>query len=421
MTDGTADTDSVSALRSVRELDRSDPLAALRAEFVLPDDRIYLDGNSLGPLPGWVAERLHAVAVQEWGQGLVSSWHTAGWYDMPTRLGDRIGRLIGAGPGQVVVADSTSINLFKVVCAALAMRPGRSEIVSEAGNFPSDLYVLQGVVRLLPEVTVRLVGRDGSLEELLGGNTAVAVLTEVDFRTGRRHPMADVTRCVQDAGALMVWDLAHSAGAFPVDVDGCHVDMAVGCTYKYLNGGPGSPAFVYVARRHQDQALTPLNGWIGHDDPFAFAPDYRPAADIRRFLCGTPAILSYAPLEASLDIWDRVDLDTVRDKSVRLASLFVELVDRLDPAYGLSLVSPRDAAQRGSQVSLRHRHGLAVMRALIERGVVGDFRAPDILRFGLTPLTLRYQDVYDAVRVLAEILETGLWRDMPCERGNTPT
>lgn len=402
---------------ALRLLDAKDPLAAFRGDHVLPDDRIYLDGNSLGAQPKGTKARLLKVIDEEWGGDLIGGWSSAGWYDMPRTLGDRVGRLIGAAPGQTVVTDSISVNLFKLVCAALELQDGRRELVSEAGNFPSDLYIIQGIARVFPDVTIRLIGRDGSFDDLVGDRTAAVILTGVDFRTGERKDMAAITKAAQAAGAMMVWDLAHSAGAFPVALDGCGADFAVGCTYKYLNAGPGAPAFLYVAERHQHCARTPISGWFGHKDPFAFDPDFVPAEDIGQFLCGTPPILGMAALDASLDIWDQADLDQVRAKSVALTELFIRLVDNLDPDYGLSVVSPREADRRGSQVSLRHESGLAIMRALIARGVVGDFRAPDILRFGFTPLTLSYAEVGRAVEILDDIMRTGAWTAMAADRG----
>ena len=412
-----SDIDSLKA----RELDRADPLRTVRDNFALSPDIIYLDGNSLGPLPHAALERMQRAMQREWGDGLIASWNEAGWFTKPQRVGDRIGRLIGAADGQVVVADSTSINLFKVLHAAFRARPQRSRIVTEGGNFPTDLYVIQGICGLTPGRRVTLIQEQQPLADVLDEGVAAVVLTQVDFRTGLRHDMEAVTRRVHEAGALMIWDLAHSAGAFPIALDACEVDYAVGCTYKYLNAGPGGPAFLYVAKRLQANAESPLTGWIGHADPFSFSTEYEPAPDITRFLCGTPSILSFVPLEASLDIWESVSLDDVRRKSVALTSLFVELVDRFAGDHDLSLASPRDADSRGSQISLRHEHGFAIVKALIADGVIGDFRAPDILRFGFTPLTLRYEDVLEAARRLERIMQKKLWRDFLGERGSEVT
>ncbi|WP_107705250.1 kynureninase [Nocardioides allogilvus] len=390
-------------------LDASDPLAAHRDEFVLPDGVIYLDGNSLGALPVRTAEHLQRVVTQEWGQGLIRSWNDAGWFEAPRTLGDRVGRLVGAGPGQVVVCDSTSVNMFKALTAALSLRPGRTAVVGDRDNFPTDLYIMQGASGSTHEH--RLIAADGpTLADVLDEDVAAVVLTHVDYRTGRMYDMAAVTAQVHAAGALMIWDLCHSVGALPVDLDGCGADFAVGCTYKYVNGGPGSPAFIYVASEHQDAATQPLSGWHGHADPFAFTPDYEPAPGISRFLVGTPHLLSCAGLEASLEIWDRVDLGAVRTKSLALTDLFISLVEARVGEH-VSVVTPREHAVRGSQVSLRHEDGYAPMQALIERGVIGDFRAPDLMRFGFTPLYVGYADVWDAVDVLAEVLTTEVWRE----------
>lgn len=393
-------------------LDADDPLGEFRAEFVLPDDVIYLDGNSLGALPRTASARVRQMVDVEWGQGLIRSWNDAGWFDKPSTLGDRLAPLVGAGPGEVVVCDSTSVNLFKVVSAALGMRPDRRVVVSEEGSFPTDLYMLAGLTDLLGGYERRLTRADGlELAEVLDADVAVVVLSHVDYRTGALYDMAAVTERVHAAGAVMVWDLCHSVGALPVRLTDCGADFAVGCTYKYLNGGPGSPAFVFAAARHQQDARQPLTGWQGHADPFAFTTGYQPAAGIERFRAGTPPLLSYAPLEASLDIWQRVDLDALRAKSVAMTDLFVDLIESECAGHEIEVVSPRDSAARGSQVALRHPGGYAVMSALIERGVIGDFRAPDLLRFGFTPLYLRYVDVWDAVRELRDILDTRAWED----------
>lgn len=389
--------------------DASDPLAPYRDEFVLPDGVIYLDGNSLGALPVRTAAHVERVISQEWGQGLIRSWNDAGWFDKSRTLGDRIGKLVGAGPGQVVVCDSTSINIYKAVMAAIGMRPGRDVVVGDRETFPTDLYMMEGATQGTHEQ--RLISVDGpDLADVLDERVAAVLLTQVDYRTGQMYDMVAVTAQVQAAGALMIWDLAHSAGAVPVDLDGCGADFAVGCTYKYLNGGPGSPAFIYVATRHQEDATQPLAGWIGHAAPFAFTPDYEPAAGITRFLVGTPPLLSFAGLEASLEIWDRVDLAELRRKSLALTDLFMDLVEDRVGSH-VEVVTPRDHAIRGSHVSLRHENAYAPMQALIERGVIGDFRAPDLMRFGFTPLYVGYADVWDAVDILTEILTTEVWRE----------
>ncbi|MDN5893456.1 MAG: kynureninase [Nocardioides sp.] len=392
-------------------LDAQDPLAWVREEFELPAGTIYLDGNSLGPLPSAAPARVQEVVTQEWGAGLIRSWNDAGWFDKPRTIGDRIAPLIGASAGTVVVGDTTSVNLFKALVAALRMRPERDVIVSEAGNFPTDLYMIQGASELIGGYEQRLIGDSGpELVDVLDERVAVVVLSQVDYRTGRMHAMAEVTRQAHDVGALVIWDLCHSAGALPLSREDCEAAFAIGCTYKYLNGGPGAPAFVHVASRHQGVARQPLTGWHGHQDPFAFTPDYKPAEGISHFIISTPPVLSYAPLESSLDIWEKVSLDQVRTKSLALSGLFIDLVDAWLGDH-VEVVTPREAGQRGSQVSLRHPQGYAVVQALIEAGVIGDFRAPDLMRFGFTPLYLGHTEVHDAVATLRRILGEGTWED----------
>ncbi|WP_433226845.1 kynureninase [Microtetraspora malaysiensis] len=387
-------------------LDIEDPLRDMREEFSLPSGVTYLLGNSLGALPKRTAAKVAHTVETEWGRDLGASWNTAGWWDLPQTTGDRLARLIGAGPGEVLAGDSTSTNIFKVMAAALPLRPGRRVIVSDLENFPTDRYVVEGVARALGSYEIRDIG---SLDEALGDDVAAVLLSHVDYRTGALRDMDAVTARVHAAGALMIWDLCHSAGAVPVDLRAADADFAVGCTYKYLNGGPGAPAYLYVAERHQDAAYNVVSGWHGHADPFAFEPNYRPADGVRRFAAGSPPVLSYSALNASLDIWQTVDMAQIRAKSVALTTLFIDLVDELCP--DLTLVTPRDSAERGSQVSYRNRDGYPVMRALAERGVVGDYRKPDIMRFGFAPLYLRYVDVYDAATVLAEVLGKELWRE----------
>jgi kynureninase len=398
-------------LAHLQRLDGEDVLAGARAEFVLPEGVVYLGGNSLGALPRHASERVRATVEDEWGQGLVGSWNGAGWFDKPTVVGDRLARLVGADAGEVLAADSTSINLFKTLSAALALRPGRTAIVAERGSFPTDLYMLEGLAELLGGYERRLVDGETDLRDALDDNVAVVLINHVDYRVGHLQDMAGLTGLAHRHGVLTVWDLCHSAGALPVRLNDCGADFAVGCTYKYLNGGPGSPAFVYAARRHQEQARQPLSGWFGHAEPFTFVTGYAPSEGIRRFGTGTPPILSYAPLEASLDIWESVDLDAVRAKSLELTKLFMELVVERCGEFGLEIASPLDPGSRGSQVSVRHKESYAIMRALIDRRVIGDFRAPDMMRFGFTPLYTRYTDVWDAVEVLHDVLITESWRD----------
>ena len=379
-------------------LDAEDPLRAFRDEFSLPEGVIYLVGNSLGALPRQAPERVRQAVEEEWGRRLVGGWNSTGWYDLPVTVGDRIAPLIGAGPGQVIAGNTTSIAIHQALAAALRLRPDRRVIVSDHRNFPTDHYMVEGLAETLGGYELRDFAQ-GRFDD-----AAVVLLSEVDYRTGERHDVPEVTARVREAGALMVWDVCHSVGALEVDVSAA--DFAVGCTYKYLNGGPGAPAFLYVNPRHHDAARNVLPGWHGHAEPFAFESGYRPAEGIRRFAVSTPHVLSFAALEAALDVWERVPLDLLRAKSVALGSLFVELV-----GDALELASPADPARRGSHVSFRHPDGYPVMRALIDRGVHGDFRTPDVLRFGLAPLYTRYVDVFDAVTVLLEVLAKEHWRD----------
>ena len=380
--------------------------AATRALFHLPEGVTYLDGNSLGPLPRAAAARM-AQVQQEWGEMLITGWNRAGWMDLPTRLGDRIGALIGAAPGSTVVGDTLSIKVYQALASALALRPDRRVILSDTGNFPTDLYMAEGLIRTLGQGhELRLVEPE-AVAEAITEEVAVLLLTEVDYRTGRRHDMADLVARAHAAGVLVVWDLAHSAGAFEVDVSAA--DFAVGCTYKYLNGGPGAPAFITVNPAHAAAALPALSGWLGHAAPFDFDLGYRPGAGSQRMRVGTPPILQMAALDAALDVFDGVDLGALRARSVALSERFIAGVEAACPA--LTLASPRAAEARGSQVSFRHPEGYPIMQALIARGVIGDFRAPDILRFGITPLYIGEAEIDRAVAVLADIIETGAWED----------
>jgi kynureninase len=388
--------------------DAADPLAPCRDLFDVPQGVVYLDGNSLGALPRATAPRLAEVIRREWGGDLIRSWNVNGWIDAPARVGDKIARLVGAGPGEVVAADSTSVNLFKLLAAALRLRPDRPVVLTAEGNFPTDVYVAQGVVELMGGRMLRRAAPEGIIAAI-DSAVAVVMLTHVDYRSGRIQDMAALTAAAHAQGALALWDLSHSTGAVPVDLNGAGADFAVGCGYKYLNGGPGAPAFLFVARRHQDAVRPPLSGWMGHAAPFAFEDDYRPSGGIARNLCGTPPILGLAALEVGVDILNDVDMALVRAKSVALTELFVDLVEQECAGLGFALASPRDPAVRGSQVALRHPQGYPVMQALIRAGVIGDFRAPDILRFGFAPLYVRYADVWDAVAALREVMTTEAW------------
>jgi kynureninase len=420
----------MTTLADCRALDAQDPLRSLRDLFTLPEGVIYLDGNSLGPLPKAAPERIAAAVREEWGQGLIRSWNTAGWFEMPQRLGDKIARVIGAGPGEVVATDSTSVNLFKVLSAALSMvaadAPARRVVLSERSNFPTDLYIAEGLCRDRG-CELRLLEPE-EIAGALDDRTAVLMLTHVNYRTGAMHDMAAVTRAAHDAGALVVWDLAHSAGAVEVDLRGANADFAVGCGYKYLNGGPGAPAFVWVHPRHADRFWQPLSGWWGHAAPFAFTPDYRPAPGIGRYLCGTQPVLSMVALECGLDTMLAAHplggMAALRRKSLALTDLFIALVEGRCAGHGLGLATPREHARRGSQVCLTRDEGAyAIVQALIARGVIGDFRAgrPDILRFGFTPLYIGFEDVWNAVEHLRAVLESGEWRHPEFNRQHAVT
>ncbi|MFE6306882.1 kynureninase [Nocardiopsis changdeensis] len=391
-------------------LDAADPLAPLRDEFVLPAGVIYLDGNSLGALPRSTPGRVADMIEREWGQDLIRSWNDAGWWDKPRTLGAKVAPLVGADPDEVIVGDGTSANLFKCVIAALRMSD-RSVVLGEAGNFPTDLYVAEGAVSLAGAVQRRVDPDGPDLErELAAGDVAVLLLSHVDYRTGTLRDMPGITRLAHEHGALVIWDLCHSVGAVPVELSASGADFAVGCTYKYLNAGPGAPAFLYAARRHHAAADQPLSGWHGHARPFDFTGDYEPAPGVSRFLSGSQPLVADAALEASLDVWARADLALVRAKSLAMTDLFLARAAEA----GISSVTPAEHARRGSQVALvepEEGAGYPIVQALIARGVIGDFRAPDVMRFGFTPLYLRYTDVWDATEALHEVVRTGEWRE----------
>jgi len=412
-------------------LDSDDALASLREQFELPQGVIYLDGNSLGPLPRATPGRVQEVLRQEWGKGLIRSWNSAGWITLPQRVGDKIAALIGAGPGEVMVADSTSVNLYKALGAALALQakaapgaapdaaPGRRVIVSERCNFPTDLYIAESLARERGLTLCCVEAHD--IPAQLNEHCAVLMLTHVNYSSGRMHDMAELTRLAHQSGVLTVWDLAHSAGAVPLQLHAAKADFAVGCGYKYLNGGPGAPAFIWAHPRHTarmdaGQLWQPLSGWFGHAAPFEFSPNYRPAAGSARFLCGTPPVVSMAALECGVDTLLAAEahggMAALRAKSLALTELFIGLVEQRCAGHGLTLATPRDATLRGSQVNFAREEGAyAIIQALIARGVIGDFRAPDILRFGFAPLYVRFVDVWDAVEQLQQVLESGEWRD----------
>jgi len=399
-------------------LDRADPLARFRDAFDLPRGVIYLDGNSLGPPPLAAHERLEEVSRRQWGEGLIRSWNSAAWIDAPLRVGGKIARLIGAKPSEVTVADGTSVNLFKLAAGALSLRPDRTTVLSETGSFPTDLYALQGLAALLGD---RMRLKTVAPDELIGAiddDTAVVMLTHIHYKSALRWDLGAVTAAAHAKGALMLWDLCHSAGAVAVDLNGVGADLAVGCGYKYLNGGPGAPAFLFVAERHQAAIRSPLWGWMGHAEPFAFEDDYRPAADIRAQVTGTPPILGLAALEAGVDLQLETDPALVEAKGLALADLFIAEVTARASDPALTLASPRETARRGLHVAFAHPEGYAIVQAMIARGIIGDFRAPDIARFGFSPLFLSYAEVWDAAQAMAEVLATRAW-DRPAFRTRT--
>lgn len=391
-------------------MDRDDPLAPKRDEFALPEGVIYLDGNSLGALPRRVPARMQQAVAREWGEGLIRSWNDAGWYPAPQRTGAAIARLIGAGADEVISCDSTSVNLYKLLMGALHQQQGRRTVVSERGNFPTDVYVSQRVAEQ-EGATLVTAEPDDVLTAIAaaGADLAVVHLTQVNYKTGRLYDMAAITRAAHEVGALVIWDLCHSAGTLPVDLNGCNVDFAVGCGYKYLNGGPGAPSFVFVARRHIADFRQPIAGWHGHAAPFAFGEAYAPDPGIARMLVGTASQLGLIALEEALKVYDDVDMQQLRRKGQELGDLFIRLVEQELAGHGFGLASPRDAGMRGSQVALTHAQGYAIMQALIARGAIGDFRAPDILRFGFAGLYIRFVDIWDAVAILREVMDGGLW------------
>lgn len=398
-------------------LDAQDPLAPLRRQFALPEGVIYLDGNSLGARPVAALARAQQVIAQEWGNGLIRSWNSAGWADLSQRLGNRLAPLIGARDGEVVITDTTSINLFKVLSAALSVQrqrqPNRKVIVSEASNFPTDLYIAEGLAELLQQgYSLRLVNSPEELPQAIDQDVAVVMLTHVNYKTGYMYDMQALTALSHECGALSIWDLAHSAGAVPIDLHKARADYAIGCTYKYLNGGPGSQAFVWVNPALVDLVRQPLSGWFGHTRQFAMEAQYAPSAGIARYLCGTQPITSLAMVECGLDIFAQTDMASLRTKSLALTDLFIALVEARCAAHGLVLITPREHARRGSHVSFEHPEGYAVIQALIARGVIGDYREPRIMRFGFTPLYTSFTEVWDAVEILGDILDTGTW-DQP--------
>ena len=387
-------------------LDAADPLACYRDRFILPGGVIYCDGNSLGALPRASAAAVARAVEREWGEGLIGSWNAAGWFDMATRIGGKIAPLVGAAPHEVIACDSTSINLFKLIAAALQMRPGRTVILSEPGNFPTDLYMIAGLE--VQGLATRRLARREELTAALDNDVALLLLTHVHYKTGALHDMAALTRAAHAAGALVLWDLSHSTGALPVDLTGAKADLAVGCGYKYLCGGPGAPAFAFVAERHHADLAQPLTGWFGHAAPFAFSDDYTPAPGITRLQCGTPPVLGLTALEVGVDLIAEIGVARLYAKSRTLSEFFLACLEEL--GVTLELVSPARSDERGSQLSFRHDHAYAICQALIARGVIGDFRAPDVLRLGFAPAYLSFADMAAAARHFAAVLESGEWQ-----------
>lgn len=396
-------------VEDLRARDAVDPLRGFRTRFQLPADIVYLDGNSLGVLPALTRKRLNDVVDREWGQDLIRSWTANHWIEAPTQVGTKIAGLIGARPDEVVATDSTSVNLFKLVVAALASNPGRHVVLSESGNFPTDLYMIEGALSCAGNDARLELRPRGQIEEAISDDTALVLLTHVHYKTADMFDMASISRRAREKNALILWDLSHSAGAVNVDLNAAGADLAVGCGYKYLNGGPGAPAFLFVAERHQARLASPLSGWMGHARPFDFVDEYAPAPGITRFLCGTPPILGLAALEIGVDLLLEAGMDKVVEKSSQLCAIFIDLVDEQCGGFGLELAGPSRGSLRGSHVSLRHPKGYEIMQALIALGVIGDFRAPDIIRFGFTPLYTSYEDVWRAVAALKSVMADRLW------------
>ena len=392
-------------------LDNEDVLSPFRDEFHLPENTYYFDGNSLGMAPKITHEKMRKVIVDEWGQGLIRSWIDHEWGISPQRIGDKIASLIGAEKGEVIATDSTSINIFKLIAAALQSNPDRQIVLTEKDNFPTDLYMMQGLENFSPaQITSKIVS-SSELIDSLDESVAALLLSEVNYKTGSIAKMKAITQKAHQKGILVIWDLSHSVGSIPVNLNHCKADFAVGCGYKFLNGGPGSPAFLFAAKRHHHKVNPILSGWFGHADPFAFTEQYEPAKDVTRFMCGTPPLLGLIALECGVDVLLRADIKLLREKAKKLGAVFINLMEERCDGLDFVLASPRDDAQRGGHVSLTHPHGFALSRALVERGVVCDFRMPNIVRFGITPLYMRFQDLYDAVEIIAEVAGSTSWEE----------
>ncbi len=397
--------------QQAQAFDKADPVASKRSEFILPDGVIYLDGNSLGAMPRVAGERARQLMQQQWSQDLIRSWNDHDWIDLPHVTGEKIAALVGASAGQVICCDSTSVNLFKLLCSALELQKDRRIVLSQADNFPTDLYMVQGLRQLAgDEYCLLEVAEEAEIATRLDENVAVLLLTHVNYRSGRLHDIRSLTELAHQKGVLVIWDLSHSTGVLPLELDDWGVDFAVGCGYKYLNGGPGAPAFLYVAKRHQATVRQPLSGWMGHAEPFAFSQDYRAAHGIGRYLCGTPPVLSMSVMDAALSVFAGVDMAELRAKSIALGELFAQLVASNEDLSELTLISPQNGHHRGSQLAYRHPDAYSICQVLIERGVIADFRAPDVLRFGFAPLYIRYQDAWDAVAILSRVMAEKTYR-----------
>lgn len=406
----------------IQKLDTGDPLAAARELFHLPADTVYLDGNSLGLMSHATGERVAEVTQTQWGEHLITSWNKHGWINMPQEVGDKIGGLIGAAPGQVICCDSISVNLFKVLAAALQLNPKRQQVLSTKDNFPTDLYMAEGLQQLLGSERCELVLSDeNDLVEAITEQTAVVMVTEVNFRSGKRLDIAELTRVAHAQDALIIVDLAHSAGVMPVQLDQWHVDFAVGCTYKYLNGGPGAPAFLYAAKHLHSKIEQPLCGWMGHASPFEFSPSYQPANGIKAFLAGTPSVIAMSAVDAALDAFKDISLQQIRDKSMQLSTLFNDLVVQHELTEVMQLISPAQANARGSQLSYQSEYAYGICQALIERGVIADFRAPNYLRFGFAPLYNSFTDIWQAVQTLNDVVNTDAHLDARFKQRNAVT
>jgi kynureninase len=399
-------------------LDAADPLASFGQRFHLPDGHVYLDGNSLGAAPKAAFDEIDQAARREWAEDLIASWSGAGWWKLGEELGDRIAGLVGADAGTTVVCDTTTINIYKALHAAVSIRSGRTRVLTERTGFPTDSYAAEGVTSTITGVSLELVDvEDDGFAGMLDDSVAAVLVNQIDYRTATLRDMKSLTDAIHAVGAIAIWDLCHSAGVFPIALKDCGVDFAVGCTYKFLNGGPGAPAFIHVAPEHLETAVTPLRGWWGHADPFGMEETYRPHAGIRKYMVGTQPILSMRAMKASLDMYAEVDLHAVRAKSKSLTNLFVDLIDQECDGHGLSVYSPRDAERRGSQVSLYSENGLAIMAAMADAGVHGGYRKPGVMRFGFAPLYISHVDVFEAVQRLKHILETDIWREPRFQAG----